>query len=353
MSITASDLLDDLVAVIGENAKASSIAGWLDTQLPELNEAISGDMKKGIPQGRLVEIFGGTSSGKTHIATVIMSSTQKQGGIAFFADHERSFEPAFAEHLGLDLDPAVFKHLKPRTFEDSMELFKKALPMIRNKGFTKPIIWVFDSVAAMVPRSKLQNDKGEIRENADFNMRDKLQLAVCCAQNYPILKMMAEDYNCAVILLNQTRVDPSVLYGDGVTTPGGKAPEFYADVRVALSRKDIKDAKRELIGFETKAKVIKNKIARPFREATWTIKFDEVMGVKVDAIASNLSFAIRRGLIEVSGSWVHWEGKKMRASQIIEKLEEEPNGNQRLLDIIYTGKPKEVIHESDSDSGDE
>lgn len=343
MSITAADLMDDLVDAIGINAKASSIVGWFDTHLPELNEAVSGDMTRGFPQGRMVEVFGPSSSGKTWIATLIMAAAQEQGGMAFFSDHERSFDPLFAEHFGLNLDPAVFKHLKPRTFEDSMELFKKAIPMIRAKGFKKPIVWVFDSVAAMIPRSKLETDKGEIRENADFNMRDKLQLATCCAQNYPILKMFAEDYNCAVIMLNQTRIDPSVMYGDGVTTPGGKAAEFYCDVRISLGRKDVKDLKtKELIGFEVKAKCIKNKIARPYREATWKIKLDDIMGIRVDSVSTNVEFAIRRGLIEVAGSYVVWEGKKFHASALIKKLEEDAEGSKKLLEMIYKSGEKVV-----------
>lgn len=340
MSITAQDLFDDLTKVIGANAEAKGVAGWLDTHLPELNIAISGNMDNGFPQGRMIEIFGPASSGKTFISTLAMRAVQEQGGIAFFSDHERSFEPVFAERLGLDISPSVFRHLRPRTFEDSIEAFKKAVPMVRDKGFNKPMIWVFDSVAAMIPRSKLLDDKGKIIESAEYNMRDKLALATCCSQNYPILKAFAEDYNCTVILLNQIRINPGQMFGDPTTTPGGNAAEFYADVRLSLGKKDLKDDNKEVAGFQITAKAVKNKLARPFRQAIWQVKFDEERGVLIDTIASNLDFAIRKGLVQVEGSRVVWEGSKLFAKKLIENLRNDPNGNQKLLDLIRNGGTK-------------
>lgn len=343
MSLSAEDLMSDLSSVLGENAKATSIRGWLDTHLPELNWVIGGKYERGGPQGRMIEIFGPASAGKTFIATMLMRSVQEQKGIAFFSDHERSFSPEFAQTLGLSLDPAQFRHMKPQTFEDSIEAFIKVVRLVRNKGLPMevPLIWVFDSVAAMIPRAKLMDDKGEVRKDADFNMRDKLALATCCSQNYPILKAFAEDYNCTVLILNQIRINPGQMFGDPTVTPGGSAAEFYADVRLSLGRKNITNGKKgpeqEVLGFEITAKSVKNKIARPFREARWQVRFDDLVGARVDAISTNLDFLIRRGIIPKDGTGrIEWEGKRVYVSAVLKELQDDPvAGNERLLKLVY------------------
>jgi recombination protein RecA len=341
---TAADLFDDLTNIIGENADAASIRGWLDTGLPELNFALGGSYKRGCPMGRFLEIYGASSSGKTYISTMLMKAAQEQGGIAFFADHERSFSPEFADILGLNLDPTVFKHLRPETFEDSVEQFKRVVPMLREKGLPMevPLIWVFDSVAAMIPRALLYEKKGSKlvrRENANANMKDKLELATCTSVNYPILKSFAEDYNVTVIMLNQIRMDPGVMFGNPEKTPGGKSGEFYADIRVNLGKKDVTNGKKgdekEILGFEITANAIKNKVARPFRKAQWQVRFHDELGVYVDRITTMVNFLVRKGIIEKDANGrIEWEGKKDHVSAVIKQLKAEPNGIDKLMAMV-------------------
>lgn len=355
-AVTAADLYDDLTSVIGENADATSIRGWLDTGLPELNWALGGSYTRGAPMGRFLEIFGAASSGKTFIATMLMKAAQEQGGIAFFSDHERSFSPEFAETLGMNVDPKVFKHLRPETFEDSIESFKRVAPMVRDKGLPMnvPLIWVFDSVAAMIPRALLyeKDSKGKIvrRQNADANMRDKLQLATCTSVHYPILKQFAEDYNVTVVMLNQIRMDPGVMFGNPEKTPGGKSGEFYADIRVNLGKKDVTNGKkgddREVLGFEITANAIKNKVSRPFRKAMWQVRFHDELGVYVDRITSLMNFLIRVGIIEKDGTGrIEWDGKKPFVAQVIKELKADPEGVNKLMAMVDDKKLEEANDE--------
>jgi recombination protein RecA len=347
-NITAADLFGDLTNVIGENADATSIRGWLDTGLPELNWAMGGSYDRGAPMGRFIEIYGGASSGKTFIATMLMQAAQKKGGIAFFSDHERSFSPEFAKTLGLNVDPTVFKHLRPETFEDSIEAFKRVAPMVREKGLPMevPLVWVFDSVAAMIPRSLLYEMKGSKlvrREKADANMRDKLQLATCTSINYPVLKQFAEDYNVTVILLNQIRLDPGVMFGNPEKTPGGKSGEFYADIRVSLGKKDVTNGKKgdekEVLGFEITANTVKNKVTRPFRKAMWQVRFHDELGVYVDRVTTLVNFLIRKNILEKDTSGrTEWEGKKIFVTVLIKDLKADEKGIEKLMALVDNEK---------------
>lgn len=338
--LDAKELGGMLDNMLGENAEASKVKGWIDTGIAETNFMVGSDHEKGLPQGRVIEIFGPSGSGKTFLATQAMAAVQKQGGIAFFSDHERSFDPALAESLGLDLSPNKFRHLKPETFEDSVDLMWSTAQKLRKAGLDMdiPCIWVFDSVAAMIPKQKLYDDDGNYREVGSFKMNDSLSLAKSCSQSYPTLKMFAEDCNFCVLLLNQIRMKPGVMYGDPTTTPGGQAAEFYADVRISLGKSDITEGKgkdKKHLGFEIKAKCIKNKVARPHRSSSWKILFNEhKLGVTIDQVATNLDYLIRLGLVEKSGNRIVWEGKKLYPKQLIALLKVDPKGNDKLLKIL-------------------
>lgn len=344
-TVTAVDLFDDLTDAIGENAEANPIRGWLDTGLPELNYVLGGAYDRGAPMGRFLEIFGPASAGKTFISTMLMKAAQDKGGIAFFSDHERSFSPEFAETLGLNIDPTVFKHLRPETFEDSIEKFKAVAPLIREKGLPMdvPIIWVMDSVAAMIPRALLyeKNNQGKLvrRMKADVNMRDKLELATCTSVHYPVLKQFAEDYNVTVVMLNQIRLDPGVMFGNPEKTPGGKSAEFYADIRASLGKKDITNGKKgeekDILGFEITATAVKNKVARPFRKAAWQVRFHDTMGVYVDQVTTLINFLIRKGILEKDGTGrTEWEGKRIYVTQLIKQLKDDPDGVDKLMALV-------------------
>lgn len=343
MTITAKDLNKSLTGILGENAEASGVKAWLDTGIPELNYMLSQDYHKGAPEGRVIEIFGPSSSGKTFLATQLMASAQRKGGIAFFSDYERSFDPAFAKTLGMDIDPSVFKHLKPKTFEESIDKFQFVAHQVREAGLPMnvPCIWVIDSVAAAVPHSKIYDEKGNRREVGSYKMNDHLALAKSCSQSYPVLKQTAEDCNFSVLLLNQIRMKPGVMYGDPRTTPGGQAAEFYADIRVSLGKSDIVDKKtKEHEGFKIKAKAVKNKLARPNASADWQIRFNQhgKFGVTVDQIGTNVDYLKRLGIIEMNGTRINWDGKSLYEKQLVEMLRQDPDGNKKLMDLLESAE---------------
>lgn len=345
---TSNKLADGLLDIIGENAKALGVQQWLDTGIPELNWALSNNHKRGLPVGRMVEVFGPSSSGKTFLATMAMSAAQKAGGIVGFSDHERTFDPVIARTLGLNTEGlgAGFVYRRPKTFEDSVEEAVSIAEKVREKGLIAedaPMVWVFDSVASMVPYSKLYDDKGNRREAGSYNMKDKLALATSTSQSYPVLAQFAEDNNMLVLLLNQVRTKPGVLYGNPETTPGGNAAEYYASVRLSLGRKEItndKKGKDKIVeGFEVTAKTVKNKCARFGRQASWKVMFNEGLGVTIDQIATNVDYLKRIGLIEeASKGYLMWGGKKLRQSEIIKRLREDDNGNEQLMELMPDGE---------------
>lgn len=339
-----SALAKALAGVIGENAVQIGIKNWMSTGIPELDAALSGMFENGgIPGGRMIEIYGPSSSGKTFLATMIMKAAQELGGIAGFSDHERSFEPGLAESLGLCVDPDVgnFVYKRPETFEDSIRLAMTFCEQVRKLKLIPadaPLVWVFDSVAAMVPYDKLYDDKGKRRQDR-YNMKDKLALATATSQNYPQLAQFAEDYNMTVILLNQIRLKPGVMYGDPTTTPGGSAAEFYASIRISLGRKMITNGetgdKKETLGQEITANVIKNKVTRPFQKAKWRVMYNMAgAGAYVDVVASTVDFLVRKNLIPRDGNYLVWEGKKLYQVALEKALQKDPDAMKKLRALL-------------------
>lgn len=356
--MSKSALAAALAGIIGENAEQVGIKNWLDTGIPELNKALSAAYDKGIPGGRVIEIFGPASSGKTFIATMIMKAAQEAGGIAGFSDHERSFEPQLAKSLGLETDPntGLFVYKRPQTFEESIQIAVTFCEQVRKRKLIPddaPLVWVFDSVASMIPHDKLYDEKGNRRAAGDYNMRDKLSLATATSQSYPILAQFAEDYNMTVLLLNQIRMKPGVMFGDPTTTPGGQAAEFYASIRISLGRKMITNGKtgedKEISGQEITASLVKNKVARPFQKAKWRVLFKEGGGAMIDVIGSTVDFLLRKGFMVRDGKRIEWEGKKYFESQLVEHLRTDPDAMKKLMAMVDdTGEDvPEDVAESD------
>lgn len=266
--MSKSKLAAALAGIIGENAEQVGIKNWLDTGIPELNKALSGSYGDGIPGGRVIEIFGPASSGKTFIATMIMKAAQQAGGIAGFSDHERSFEPKLAASLGLEIDPNVgnFIYKRPQTFEESMQIAVTFCEQVRKQKLIPddaPLVWVFDSIASMIPHDKLYDEKGNRRKAGDYNMRDKLALAAATSQTYPIVAQFAEDYNMTVLLLNQIRTKPGVMFGDP-TCLHGKTKVPFVDGT-----------------FATMKEIVENKIAKDvwsFNEQTGQFEAKPIIG---------------------------------------------------------------------------
>lgn len=353
------ELADFLSKEVGDSDERIGISTYLDTGVPELNFALTGHYERGLPGGRMIEIFGPPSCGKTFLATMAMAAAQKMGGIAAFSDHERSFEPELAKTLGLSLDRDKFIYKRPQTFEESIHLAMTFCEKIRNAKMipeSAPLIWVFDSLASMVPHEKLFNDKGERRDPKEVNMRLKLALATATSQNFPALAQFAEDYNMTAVFLNQLRITPGVTHGDPNTTPGGAAPEFYASQRISLGRGEITNGKKGkdkvILGFEVRAKVTKNKVARPYRTAKWQVLFNKGAGVTLDPISTNLDFLARAGLVEKAGNRIVWEGKKLYQSVLAQELKSDPEALAKLKALLPKGEEElEVTMESEYGDG--
>jgi protein RecA len=323
--------LADLQSKVFKNVAAPNmgVKYWLDTGFKPLNKAISGDYAKGIPSGRMIEIFGKESCGKTAIATSAMINAQKEGGIAIFLDHERSFIPQLGEKMGLCIDPAIgnFVHQTPRTFEEAMDLTIEYIESVRvNKLIPEeaPIVIVFDSLAAMIPKSKF------VKKVEEQGMHDSLALAKACSSAFPLLQAYADDFNATMLFLNQTRTNPAMMFGDSTTTPGGDAKNFYYSVRIGLTRKMIKDKDKNTIGQTIKAKVIKNKVNKPFSECEWQFTFRDDGTGFLDSLSSSIDYLIARGDIIQSGAYVEFNGKKVFRSKFTELIIE-----NKLEQTIY------------------
>ncbi len=324
---TGDDIGDLLNEALGPNAEQQEVKVWLDTGFPPLNKAISGSFRGGMPLGRIVEIFGPSSAGKTAIATKVMIAAQKMGGIAMFNDHENSFDVGLARDMGLSTKPGQWVYKQPDTFEESMELIKK-LGKLRETGripADAPLVVVFDSLASMVPQSKLLDKDGAERQADSMTMRDNLALAQATSAHFPTLALLARKYDILILFLNQQRMKPGVSYGDPTTTPGGTAPEFYASVRIGLSRQILKNkANGETLGQLITATCRKNKVSRPFMNAQWRFMFREDGSGFFDSITSTLEYMKERKLIETSGAYITWtDGKNYHLGPLAKKIEEE------------------------------
>jgi protein RecA len=322
----ADDLAKALAAAIGENDEQSTVTNFINTGFAPLNFALSGKWDGGFPVGRIVELFGPSSSGKTALATMAMIAAQRQKGVAMFMDHERSFQQPLAEKLGLNTKSHfVFK--KPRTFEESVTLAMKAGEAIRKGKLLPeeaPIVAVFDSLASMVPQSKLFDKDGKERSVETYNMNDNTALARATSGALNAMNQMCEELGICAIFLNQIRTKIGVMYGDPTTTPGGDAPKYYASTRIQLGASRLMDGKgpeAKMIGQEVRARVIKNKVYRPFLVADWDFLFQPDGTGKLHVARSLVKFLAKEKLLEKDGNYLVWEGKKYYPGQLGDKLD--------------------------------
>lgn len=326
-----SSILDQLKDTLGDTASSNfEVTHFLSTGFLPLNKIISGEYGGGMPTGRIVEMFGPSSCGKTAIATAVMAEAIKAGGFAFFMDHERSFDIGLARDLGLDDSSGRFAHVKPTTLEESFVRALNTAVKIREKKLIDPeapIVCVFDSLAAMVPASKMQKELDEL------TMADSLALAKATSTVLPAVKIRAEDCNMLVLILNQVRENPGVMYGDNTRTPGGKAPAFYADVRIKLNAKPIKDGK-ENFGQTITATCIKTKLTAPFKSTEWDFMFQPDGSGRFDTVGGMVAEAAAIGVMEKAGSRIQWQGSSLYKSQWVEKFYADPDLYANLIEEI-------------------
>ena len=244
----------------------------------------------GIPKGRITEIFGVESSGKTTLTLHIIAEAQKRGGVAVFIDAEHALDPKYAKKLGVDVDNLYIS--QPDYGEQALEIAESLI----NSGAVDVI--VIDSVAALVPKDELEGEMGE----AQIGKQARLM-----SQALRKLKGAVHKSNTALIFINQLREKIGVMFGNPETTPGGRALKFFADMRLEVRRLgDIKDG-TEKKGYRVKVRVVKNKLAPPFQEA----EFDIIYGEGICKLCDIVDVATNLGILTKSGSWYSYGSKKL------------------------------------------
>lgn len=244
----------------------------------------------GIPKGRIVEIYGPESSGKTTVTLHMIAEVQKRGGIAGFIDAEHALDPAYAQAIGVDVDNMYIS--QPDYGEQALEI---AETMVRSGAIDLVVI---DSVAALVPKAEIEGEMGDAQVGKQARMM---------SQALRKLTGAIGKTNCTVIFINQLREKIGVFYGSPETTTGGNALKYYSSVRIDIRRiEQIKNG-GEIIGNRTRAKIVKNKIAPPFKTAEFDIMFGEGISFEGDVV----DLAVEAGVINKSGAWYSYEGNKI------------------------------------------
>ena len=244
----------------------------------------------GIPKGRIVEIYGPESSGKTTVTLHMIAEVQKRGGIAGFIDAEHALDPVYAKNIGVDIDNLYIS--QPDSGEQALEITET---MVRSGAVD---IVVVDSVAALVPKAEIDGDMGD----SHVGLQARLM-----SQALRKLTAVISKSNCIVIFINQLREKVGVMFGNPETTTGGRALKFYSSVRLDVRRTESLKQAGEIVGNHVRVKVVKNKIAPPFREA----EFDIMFGQGISREGDVLDLAVNAGIVNKSGAWYAYEGDKI------------------------------------------
>ncbi|MDD7266647.1 MAG: recombinase RecA [Lachnospiraceae bacterium] len=257
----------------------------------------------GIPKGRIIEVYGPESSGKTTVALHMVAEVQKQGGIAGFIDAEHALDPTYAGHIGVDINELYIS--QPDNGEQALDI---AEAMVRSGAMD---IIIVDSVAALVPKAEIDGDMGE--QNVGLHAR-------LMSRALRKLTAIVNKTNCIIVFINQLREKVGVIYGSPEVTTGGRALKFYSSIRMEVRKTETIKQGSDLIGHRARVKVVKNKVAPPFKEAVVDIIFGRGISLEGDL----LDIAVQENIVQKSGSWFAYEGEKIGQGR--------ENAKQYLLD---------------------
>ncbi|PWR18578.1 recombinase RecA [Zavarzinia aquatilis] len=295
----------------------------------------------GLPRGRIIEIYGPESSGKTTLALQVVANAQRKGGICAFVDAEHALDPIYARKLGVDVDELLIS--QPDTGEQALEI---ADTLVRSGAVE---VLVIDSVAALTPRAELEGEMGD----SHVGLQARLM-----SQALRKLTGSISKSNCMVIFINQIRQKIGVMFGSPETTTGGNALKFYASVRLDIRRIGAIKDKEEVVGNQTKVKVVKNKLAPPFKEAL----FDIMYGAGTSKVGELIDLGIKAGIVDKSGSWFSYDSQRIGQgrenaktflethAELADEIERKIRANAGIVSAAMTGAPEADAEGSPDDA---
>ena len=286
----------------------------------------------GLPRGRIVEIYGPESSGKTTLSLHCIAEGQKNNGNVAFIDVEHALDPTYAAALGVDVDSLLVS--QPDTGEDALEI---AEALIRSGAID---VIVIDSVAALVPKAEIEGEMGDSHVGLHARLMSQALRKLAGAINKS---------NCVAIFINQLREKVGVVYGNPEVTTGGRALKFYSSVRIDIRKQEVLKQNGEMIGEHTKAKVVKNKLAPPFREA----EFDIMYGKGISRTGELLDLAVKADVVQKAGAWFSYDGKRLGQGRdnVKELLENDKELSKEIEDKLMANIDKVVAASSPAKKG--
>ena len=321
--------------VIEKEYGAGSIMKLGDTRVSSVDSIPTGSLTLdlalgvgGMPRGRVIEIYGPESSGKTTVALHVVAQAQKMGGEAAFIDAEHALDPVYAAKLGVDIDNLIVA--QPDTGEQALDICEA---LVRSGALD---VVVIDSVAALVPKAEIEGEMGDTHVGL---------LARLMSQALRKLTGVISKSGTVVIFINQLREKVGVVYGNPETTPGGRALKFFASVRLDVRRQEAIKNGTEIIGNKTRVKVVKNKVAPPFKEA----EFDILYGQGISKEGNILDVAVDSGIIKKSGAWFSYNGEKIGQGRdnvrkyMVENPEFTRDIEAQVRNILNMGEKHEVV----------